>query len=287
MSPFEGDPAAIEAVERLRSKVEGADPLRHLPDVHPAKLPRHVAVIMDGNGRWARERGFDRSFGHRNGVRAVRQVVEACGNLGIEALTLYSFSSENWKRPEDEIGALMELCVAYAEGERERLVGENVRVRIIGERTGLPAEVLGALDALVDATRGCTGSTLCLAINYGARAEIVSAAKALARDAADGKLDPDSINDDAFAARLHTSGLPDPDLLVRTAGEMRLSNYLLWQVSYAELYVTDTCWPDFGTEAFFEAIRVYAARQRRFGGLELGARSEGDDAGDGSGVSGG
>jgi undecaprenyl diphosphate synthase len=266
-SPYENDPTALAAVERLRERVAGADPLRYLPDVHPDRIPRHVAVIMDGNGRWAKERGFPRSFGHRNGVRAVREVVEACGNVGIEALTLYSFSSENWKRPADEVAALMELCVAYAEGERERLCRENVRVRVIGERDGLPVEVLAALDALTGATSECTGSTLCLAINYGSRAEIVSATRSLAQDAADGVLDPGLIDEAMFASRLTTAGLPDPDLLVRTAGEMRLSNYLLWQLSYAELYVTDECWPDFGAEAFFNALREYAARTRRFGAV--------------------
>ncbi|MEM7754625.1 MAG: isoprenyl transferase [Planctomycetota bacterium] len=266
-SPFSHDAVALAAVERLRASVPGADPLRYLPDVHPGRIPRHVAIIMDGNGRWARERGFPRSFGHRNGVRAVREVVEACGRLGVEALTLYSFSSENWKRPGDEVAALMDLCVAYAEGERERLTDENIRVRIIGERAGMPAEVLRALDALVEATSACTGSTLCLAINYGSRAEIVSAARSLAEAVRAGELDPSDIDDAAFEARLTTAGLPDPDLLVRTAGEMRLSNYLLWQVSYAELYVTDMCWPDFGAEAFHDAIRAFAARDRKFGGL--------------------
>jgi len=273
-SPFANDASALEAVRRLRDRVPGADPLRYLPDVHPDRLPRHVAVIMDGNGRWARERGFPRSFGHRNGVRAVRQVVEACGRLGIEALTLYSFSSENWKRPADEIGALMDLCVAYAEGERAKLVDENIRVRILGERDGLPGQVLGALDALVEATSGCTGSTLCLAINYGSRAEIAAAARSLAESVAAGELDASAIDESAFASRLGTAGMPDPDLLVRTAGEMRLSNYLLWQVSYAEFYVTDVCWPDFGTEAFHDAVRAYAARDRRFGGLDEDASDE-------------
>ncbi len=282
--PTMDDPAVAAAIADIRRRVPGADPLRYLPDVHPERIPRHVAVIMDGNGRWARERGFPRSFGHRNGVRAVREVVEECGRLGVEALTLYSFSSENWKRPKDEIEALMTLCTAYAEGERDRLVHENVRVRVIGEREGMPAEVLAALDGLVGATAGCTGSTLCLAINYGSRAEIVAAARALARDAAAGVIDPESIDERAFAGRLATAGLPDPDLLIRTAGEMRLSNYLLWQVSYAELYVTDTCWPDFGAEAFREAVRAYAGRVRRFGGLESDEGMDGpagSEAGDG------
>lgn len=298
--PTPDDPAVSAALAEIRRRVPGADPLRYLPDVHPGRIPRHVAVIMDGNGRWARERGFPRSFGHRNGVRAVREVVEECGRLGVEALTLYSFSSENWKRPREEIEALMTLCTAYAEGERERLVQENVRVRVIGEREGMPPEVLEALDGLTRATAVCTGSTLCLAINYGSRAEIVAAARALARDAAAGKIDPDAIDERAFTSRLATAGLPDPDLLIRTAGEMRLSNYLLWQVSYAELYVTDTCWPDFGADAFRVAVRAYAARARRFGGLESdehaasephdgagGGAGGAEDSGAGGGVGGG
>jgi len=269
------DAGALSAVERLRERSPDADPLKYLPDVHPGRLPRHVAVIMDGNGRWARERGFPRSFGHRNGVRSVRACVEECGRLGIEALTLYSFSSENWKRPRDEVGALMDLCVAYADGERERLRRENVRVRVIGEREGLPAEVLGALDGLVDATSGCTGCTLCLAINYGSRAEIVAAARSLAESVRSGELDPSAIDEAAFEGRLLTAGLPDPDLLIRTAGEMRISNYLLWQISYAELYVTDMCWPDFGAEGLRSAIRAYASRDRRFGALAQDGEASG------------
>jgi undecaprenyl diphosphate synthase len=261
------DPGVAAAVARLRAVVPKADPLSVLPDVHPARLPRHVAVIMDGNGRWAEQRGFPRVFGHRNGVRAVRTIVTECVRLGIECLTLYSFSMENWKRPQEEIDGLMTLCLSYLEGERESMVRDGIRFRVIGRRDPLPDEVLRAIDRVVDATKDCKGPTLCLAMNYGSRAEIVDAARSLAADVAAGKLPLDQIDEAALAERLYTVGLPDPDLLVRTAGEMRISNYLLWQISYAELYVTDTLWPDFDAPAFHAAIRAYASRSRRFGGL--------------------
>ncbi|KAA0216097.1 MAG: di-trans,poly-cis-decaprenylcistransferase [Leptolyngbya sp. PLA3] len=244
-----------------------ADPLAHLPDVDPRRIPRHVAIIMDGNGRWAEERGFPRVFGHRNGAIAVREVVKQAGRLGIEYLTLFSFSSENWRRPTEEINALMQLCIAYCQGEQEALRKQNIRVRVIGSRQGLPPDVIAALDGLEQTTGACTGPTLCLAINYGSRTEIVDAARALAREAAAGRLDPDSIDEQLFVQRLYTRGIPDPDLLIRTAGQMRVSNYLLWQISYAEIHVSDLFWPDFGAEALNEAVRAFAGRERRFGGL--------------------
>lgn len=208
-----------------------------------------------------------RSFGHRHGAKAVRETVKACGELGVEVLTLYSFSSENWKRPPEEIDALMNLCVEYCGSEMESLREKNIRVRVIGRREGLPRAVCGALDRLEAHTAGCDGSTLCLAINYGSRAEIVDAARALASEAAQGVLDPGAIDEAAFAARLTTAGLPEPDLFIRTGGSHRLSNFLLWQLSYAELYVTDTLWPDFDGQALREAVREYAGRERRFGGI--------------------
>ncbi len=268
VSPYASDPEALAVVERMRRITPNADPLTRLPDVHPARIPRHIAIIMDGNGRWAKQRGFPRVFGHRNGAASVRTVIEESGLLGVEALTLYSFSLENWRRPAEEIGGLMLLYLTYLQGERERMMRENMRFVQIGRRDNLPDEVLQAVDQLVADTASNTGPTLCLAVNYGARAEIVDAARSLARDAAAGRLDPESIDEAAFASRLYTAGLPDPDLLVRTAGEMRVSNYLLWQISYAELHVTDVLWPDFGIEQLHAAIRDYARRQRRFGGLE-------------------
>ncbi len=257
--------AGRQRLAQMRRVNPNADPLSILPDVDPARIPRHIAIIMDGNGRWARRQGFPRIFGHRNGAGAVRQTVETCGKLGVEALTLYSFSSENWKRPKDEIDALMELCALYCDNEREELVRENIRLVAIGRWQDLPAA--DAIERVVQATSHCTGPTLCLALNYGSRDEILRAVRSIARDARDRRLDVDAIDEDLFASRLDTAGLPDPDLLIRTAGERRLSNYLLWQLSYAEIHVTDVLWPDFDCDALLAAVRDYASRERRFGGL--------------------
>lgn len=266
-SPFASDPACLAAIEEIRARVPQADPLTHLPDVDPRRIPRHVAIIMDGNGRWAQERGFPRIFGHRNGAASVRAVVGEAGRCGVEVLTLYSFSMENWKRPSDEVQALMSLCVAYCDGEREAFVREGVRFRVIGRRDDLPSEVVAAIESVERATADIVGPTLCLAINYGSRAEITQAARSLAQKVARGEIEADSIDEAMLERELWTCGLPDPDLLVRTAGEMRVSNYLLWQISYAELYVSDLYWPDFQEEAFRDAIRAYAGRDRRFGGI--------------------
>lgn len=270
MTAFDACPRAIEAVERIRSRLPDADPLGRLPDVHPTSIPRHIAIIMDGNGRWASDRGFPREFGHRNGAMSVRRVVSEAGRCGVEVVTLYSFSTENWRRPEGEIDALMRLCEAYCEGERDELLRNGIRVRVIGRREGLPDSVLSALDSLVESTNveDATGPTLCLAINYGAREEITDAARSLARRVASGEIDPDAITQEELAQSLYTAGLPDPDLLIRSAGELRISNYLLWQISYAELYVTETLWPDFDEAELHRAIRSYAGRRRRFGGLD-------------------
>lgn len=255
-------------VAEMQARYSKADPLNRLPDVDPRRIPRHIAVIMDGNGRWAKQRGFPRIFGHRNGARALRETVEEAGRLGVEAMTFYSFSLENWRRPAEEVEALMLLCVAYCEGEREALLRDDIRFRWIGRRDGLPLQVLEALDSVVTATRNCRGPTLCVAVNYGSRAELADAARAIARDVRSGKLQPEEIDEGAIASRLYAPDLPDPDLLIRTAGEMRVSNYLLWQISYAELYVTDTLWPDFDSACLHAAIRDFAGRSRRFGGLE-------------------
>jgi len=263
----DADRAALDRIRRINPR---ANPLERLPDVRPSRLPRHVAIIMDGNGRWAEQRGFPRIFGHRNGAAAVRETIAECGRLGIEALTLFSFSSENWKRPPDEIEALMRLCVMYLEGERDALVRENLRLRVIGRREGLPTEVVRAIESVEAATAHLTGPTLCLAINYGSRAEIINATRSLASRVRLGELDLADIDERTFEAELGTAGLPDPDLLIRTAGEMRLSNFLLWQLSYAEIYVTDVFWPDFDTPRFHAAIREFARRGRRFGGLGHG-----------------
>jgi undecaprenyl diphosphate synthase len=265
------DPAAEAALARMRRRSPRADPLSVLPDVHPARIPRHIAIIMDGNGRWAQERGFPRIFGHRNGARSVREVVEECGVLGVEALTLYSFSLENWKRPKDEIDALMALCVMYLEGEREALMRERIRFKVIGRREGLPEPVRQAIESVETATRANEGPVLCLAINYSARAEITDAVRAIAARVASGEIAPEQIEEATIEGHLYTADLGDlaePDLLIRTAGEMRISNFLLWQISYAELHITDTFWPDFSRAHLHEAIRDYARRNRRFGGLD-------------------
>ena len=233
----------------------------------PDSLPRHVAIIMDGNGRWAMTRGLPRIEGHRRGVASVRRTTEQCVRLGIEQLTLYCLSSENWRRPEAELAFLMCLLEQYLIEERGLLMEQRVRLSMIGRRDGLPAETLAALDQTAELTAGNGGMKLCLAINYGARAEIVEAARRLAREVREGRLDPESIDEERFAAALDTAGMVDPDLLIRTAGEMRVSNFLLWQISYAELWVTDAAWPDFDEGQLDAAIASYASRERRFGGL--------------------
>lgn len=262
------DPAHRAAVVRMRELYHLADPTRYLPDIAPTRIPRHIAIIMDGNGRWAKQRGLARMAGHKAGARLIRTSLEECRRLGVEVLTLYSFSLENWKRPAEEVNFLMDLYLAYMDQERKHLVDTNCRFVQIGRREGLPGFALDALDRTVEATKNCTGTTLCLAVNYGSRAEITDAVRSIARDVQAGRLSPDAVDERTIHSRLYTAGLPDPDLLVRTAGEMRVSNYLLWQISYAELFVTDTLWPDFTNEHLREAVRAYAGRKRRFGGLE-------------------
>lgn len=230
-------------------------------------LPRHVAIIMDGNGRWAQARGKDRSYGHKAGAEVVRPIVTECSNLGLEALTLYAFSTENWTRSSEEIDTLMALYVAYLESERQLFFDNNVRFNQIGRREGLPGEVTDALDKMVADTSKHDGLTMTLALNYGSRAEITDAVRAIAKKTADGAIAPGSIDEQTIADHLYTHDLPDPDLLVRTAGEMRLSNYLLWQLSYAEFYVTDVCWPAFSVEELHQALHAFKGRTRRFGGV--------------------
>ena len=244
-----------------------AQPAAPQLEVPPDKRPRHIAVIMDGNGRWAQQRGLPRIEGHRRGVSSVRRTTEECTRLGIEQLTLYCLSSENWKRPQRELDFLMHLLEQYMIEERTLLLNERVRVSLIGRREGIPDQVLEEVDRTIELTRNNPGLRLCLAINYGARAEIVDAARSLARDVQQGVLQPDDIDEEQFAARLYTAGMSDPDLLIRTAGEMRVSNYLLWQISYSEIWVTPKCWPDFDEATLHAAIRDFAGRDRRFGGL--------------------
>jgi undecaprenyl diphosphate synthase len=236
-------------------------------DVPMERRPRHIAVIMDGNGRWARQRGMARIEGHRHGAKSIRRVLDGCKQLGIECLTLYCFSSENWKRPEDELNALMELLREYMINERDEIMKENIRLSVIGRRDGIPEATLTELDRTVEMARKNTGPRLCLAINYGARGEIVDAVRSIVTDIEAGKLTTDMIDEQTLSEHLYTADLPDPDLLIRTAGEMRLSNFLLWQISYAEVWVTEKNWPDFDEALLCEAVRDFAARERRFGGL--------------------
>jgi undecaprenyl diphosphate synthase len=230
-----------------------------------SNLPRHVAVIMDGNGRWAKQRGLPRIEGHRAGIDSVREIVRTAGEAGIEYLTLYAFSLENWNRPDSEVRALMDLLEVYLQCEQEELNRKNVRLRAIGRLDVLPENTRRQLDASIAALDRNTGLTLVLALSYSGRAEIVDAARALAREIEAGTLTSLDIDDAVIERHLYTNELPDPDLLIRTSGEMRVSNFLLWQISYAEIYVTETLWPDFRRQQFFMALEDYGKRHRRFG----------------------
>ncbi len=234
-------------------------------EIPPEQRPRHIAVIMDGNGRWAQAHGLDRIDGHRAGTDAARTTIETCGRLGIEALTLYSFSTENWNRPKAEVAALMGLVQEMLPGEHDGMMENGVRFRAIGDRGDLPPPVVAALEEAERLTRGNDRLHLNIALNYGSRQEILHAAQTLAAKVAAGELRPVDIDEAMFSDALWTRELPDPDLLIRTSGEMRVSNFLLWQISYAEIVVTDTLWPDFDGESLKEAVRAYAARSRRFG----------------------
>jgi len=238
------------------------------PPLDPSRLPRHIAMIMDGNGRWARERGLERIEGHVRGAETVRRVVEECCRLGIAQLTLYSFSSENWKRPQREVDFLMALLKQYLVDERPEIMEQNIRFRVIGRRRELSPDVLAEIDETERLSAGNTGLTLALAVNYGSRAEIVDAVRSIAERAKQGELDPAEIDESTISDGLYTAGMPDPDLLIRTAGEMRVSNYLLWQISYAELWVTEKYWPEFDAATLRQALADYGRRERRFGGLK-------------------
>ena len=237
-----------------------------LAEFEPAHVPAHVAVIMDGNGRWASKRGLPRLAGHSAGAKAVREAIAASIELGLSYLTIYSFSSENWTRPKDEVSGLMSLFVEVLERELTNLERMDVRVVVIGAMDQLPDATRAAFERVVDKTADNAGLTLVVALNYGARIEIVEAARALAREVAAGALEADAIDEALFASHLYTTGIPDPDLLVRTSGEMRLSNFLLWQIAYSELWVTATLWPDFDRVDLLRAVIEYQKRDRRFGG---------------------
>jgi undecaprenyl diphosphate synthase len=238
-----------------------------LSDLARDRWPQHIAIIMDGNGRWAQRRGLPRVEGHRRGVASVRRVTEECARLKIGQLTLYCLSSENWKRPQTELDFLMHLLEQYMIEERTTIMENNLRVRMIGRRHGIPDQVLRELDKTVDMSSTNSGMWLNLAVNYGGRSEIVDAVRAIGREIAAGELQPAEVTEGTIAEHLYTAGLDDPDLLVRTAGELRISNFLLWQISYAEIWVTERCWPEFDEATLHEAIGDYARRNRKFGGL--------------------
>jgi len=233
--------------------------------LQPEKLPRHLAIIMDGNGRWAKERMLRRIVGHRRGVETVRAVVEECSRLGIHYLTLYAFSSENWLRPKTEVRALMALLKRYVKMETSRMMQNNIRFNVIGNRDDLPPDVNREVDAAMARTAGNSGMTLTLALSYGGRQEIIRAASLLAADLAAGRVAAATVDDATFDGYLFTAEMPDPDFLIRTSGEMRISNFLLWQLAYTELYFTEVNWPDFNTGELHRALCDYQARERRFG----------------------
>lgn len=233
----------------------------------PHAIPHHLAVIMDGNGRWARERGLPRREGHRAGAESVREAVEGCKELGIKFLTLFAFSSENWNRPQKEIKALMELLERFLRLKTPEMHEQGVRLHAIGRLHTLPDSCRAELDRAIEQTAGNTDLDLVLALSYGSREEIVDAARELAREAAAGSLEPDAIDRELFAKHLYTANIPDPDLVIRTSGEFRLSNFLLWQISYAEIIITKKLWPDFKKADLLEAVEEYARRHRRFGAI--------------------
>ena len=248
----------------------GTEEERLLRQIDPARLPRHVAIIMDGNGRWAKRRHLPRIAGHRAGVASVRETVETCARLELGVLTLYAFSQENWRRPPAEVDFLMELLKEYARKELRSLQENNIRFQVIGRRGDLAPSVQRELEHAFSATRDNTGLLFNIALSYGGRTEIVDACRALVRDG----VSPDEIDEDAIAGRLYTAGQPDPDLLVRTSGEMRVSNFLLWQIAYAELWVTGTLWPDFRKKHLLEALVDYQGRERRYGGVGEEGRAD-------------
>ncbi|MBB6732885.1 isoprenyl transferase [Cohnella zeiphila] len=230
-------------------------------------VPQHVAIIMDGNGRWAKARGLPRFAGHHSGMKAVKRITKAADRLGVRYLTLYAFSTENWKRPQAEVEFLMKLPQEFLAIELDELIENNVQVKMMGVQDLLPDYTLSAINEAVRKTEHNTGLVLNFALNYGSRMEMVDAARKLARRAASGELDPDSITEDDFSANLLSGHLPDPDLLIRTSGELRLSNFMLWQLAYSEFWFTDVYWPEFSEQHFYEAIREYQRRARRYGGL--------------------
>ncbi len=229
------------------------------------RIPKHIAVIMDGNGRWAKQKGLARVFGHRNAIKAVNEITEAAAELGIQYLTLYAFSTENWNRPAAEVFALMKLLVRTIKNETKTLLKNNIKLIAIGDLEKLPKDCVDELNQTIELTKNNTGMTLILALSYSGRWEIINAVKALVKDVAEGKINSDTITDEIFSEYLNTSAIPDPELIIRTSGEMRISNFLLWQLAYSELFFTNILWPDFRKEHLYEALLDYQSRERRFG----------------------
>lgn len=259
----------------LRKLGQGASSSRGPTDARPGaenepsgdNIPQHVAIIMDGNGRWAKARGLPRIAGHHNGMKTVKKITKAADRIGVKVLTLYAFSTENWKRPKAEVEFLMKLPQEFLSLELDELVENNVQVRMMGKRDLLPGHTLAAVEEAVRRTQNNTGLVLNFALNYGSRDEMVEAARQLAREAAAGRLEPDMIDEEDFGRCLLSGHLPDPDLLIRTSGELRLSNFMLWQLAYSEFWFTDVYWPEFDETHLFDAIREYQRRARRYGGL--------------------
>jgi len=239
--------------------------MKSVKGIDMRRLPIHVAIIMDGNGRWATQHGMERIFGHRRGVESVRSVIEAAAELGIKYLTLYAFSTENWGRPDEEVSALMGIMVQSLNKETDTLIKNNIRLIAIGDIERLSDDVQASLCATIHLTSGSTGLVLNVALSYSSRWEITQAAKIIALEVRDGTLKPDDIDEGEFEKHLGTSGIPDPDLMIRTSGELRISNFLLWQLAYTEFYFTDKLWPDFGKEDFYNAVIEFQKRERRFG----------------------
>lgn len=236
-----------------------------IDNIDKKKLPVHVAIIMDGNGRWARQRGMERNYGHEQGVNAVRQVIEAAAGIGLKYLTLFAFSTENWRRPSEEISSLMRIMIHSLNNETDTLLKNNVKLVAIGDLNRLADDVRERLNETIRLTSGAGGLTLVVAMSYSSRWEIVEAAKKIASDIADGRRDPALVSENDFEKYLTTYGIPDPELMIRTSGELRISNFLLWQIAYTELYFCDLLWPDFGKEEFYKAVIEYQKRERRFG----------------------
>lgn len=246
---------------------ESQEKLHPILGIPCEKVPRHIAIIMDGNGRWAQAQGKPRLEGHATGSTSVRRTIVDCADLGIDALTLYSFSTENWRRPKEEIAGLMQLYAKYLVEERPTIMSKNIRVRHIGLEDNLPDFVLKELHETIELSKNNTGMTFCLALNYSGRTELTCSFRKIADKIVKGELAVGDITEEFISDSLDTGGLPDPDLLIRTSGEMRISNYLLWQIAYAEFYVTDIHWPDFDTKELYKAIMAFSQRNRRFGGL--------------------